>query len=34
MLVLYIAVAAFIIGGGILLAADRVAEGESSKRYY
>ncbi len=34
MLVLYIALGAFVIGGGILLAADRLAEGESSRRYY
>jgi len=34
MLVLYIALGAFVIGGGILLAADRLAEGESNKRYY
>ncbi|GEM_PF-3153931 len=34
MLVLYIAFGAFIIGGGILLAADRLAESESGRGYY
>jgi hypothetical protein len=34
MLVLYIAVAAFVIGGGIIFAGERLAESESSRRYY
>lgn len=34
MLVLYIALGAFIIGGGIIMAADRYAQSESSRRYY
>jgi hypothetical protein len=34
MLVVYIALGAFIIGGGILIAADRLAENESGRKYY